>query len=164
MKNNTNLFVVLLAATSLTAIGCTGGKYEAVSGKVTANGEPVPNVRLVFTPKVVGDNHNPGPYSMGTTNEDGVFSLKTRNSEAGAVAGPHKVGFEWADVEFDTMSTLKEELSEVQGDAAKTAAIQKNIDDLTRKLKSRPKVDFRTVIEIEIPKGGTKSADFEIGK
>ena len=47
---------------------------------------------------------------------------------------------------------------------AKTAATQKNIDDLKQKLKSRPKVDFRTVIEFEIPKGGTNSADFEIGK
>ncbi|MFT5304207.1 MAG: hypothetical protein ACI87E_001671 [Mariniblastus sp.] len=164
MKNKTNLMVVLLAAISLLAIGCAESKYEAVSGKVTANGEPVPNVRLVFTPMVVGENHNPGPYSMGLTNEDGIFKLKTRYDEPGAVAGPHKVGFEWADVDFDSMSTLNEELGEVQGDAAKMAAVQRSIDELKQKLESRPKVDFRTVIEIEIPQGGTDSADFEIGK
>jgi len=164
MKDITKVFVTLLVATSLTAIGCGGGKYAAVSGKVTANGEPVPMVRLVFAPQVVGENHTPGPYSKGVTDENGNYTLTTRYDEPGAVPGPHKVGFEWADIEFDTMSTLQEQLAEVKGDAVKTAAVQKSIDEVKQKMQSRPKVNFGMVFEIEIPKEGTTSADFEIGK
>jgi len=161
MQKNTKLFVVLLAITSLTAMGC-GGKYPAVSGKITANGEPVANVRVVFTPVAVGGNYTPGPWSKGVTDENGIYTLKTRDNEQGAVAGPHKVGFEWDDIEFDSMGVLKDELAEAKGDAAKTAAAQKGIDDLKQKIQSRPKLDFNTVIEIEIPTEGTDSANFEL--
>ena len=164
MKNNPKLFFILVAVTSLTAIGCSGGDYVSVSGKVTNNGDPVPNVRVVFTPDAVGENHVPGPYSSGETDENGTFTLRTRYDEAGAVVGPHRVGFEWADIDFDAMSGLKDELGMDEGDPTETAAIQKRIEELKQKLKSRPKVNLNEVIEFEVPKGGTETADFEIGK
>jgi hypothetical protein len=112
----------------------------------------------------VGDNHTPGPYSKGVTDENGIFTLKTRYDEPGAVAGPHKVGFAWDDIEFDSMSTLKEELADSSGDAARTAAAQQGIDELKQKIQSRPKLDFRKVFGFEVPNEGTASADFELGE
>ena len=164
MKNIAKLFVVLLGVTSFTSMGCGGGKYPAVSGKVTANGEPVANVRVVFTPSASGDNHTPGPWSKGVSDENGIFSLKTRYGELGAVAGPHKVGFEWADIDFDSLSGLKRQLAEAKGDDARRADVKKMIGELKQKMKSRPKIDFLKVVAIDIPKEGTDSANFEIGK
>ena len=164
MKNIAKLFVVLLGVTSFTTMGCGGGKYPAVSGKVTADGKPVANVRVVFTPTASGNNHTPGPWSKGVSDENGIYSLKTRYGESGAVAGPHKVGFEWNDIDFDSLSGLKRQLAEAKGDDARTADIKEMIGELKQKIKSRPKIDFLKVVAINIPKEGTDSANFEIGK
>ena len=164
MKNITKLFVVLLGIIALSSMGCSGGKYPAVSGKITANGEPVANVLVVFTPVAVGDNHTPGPWSRGVSDENGIYSLKTRYDELGAVVGPHQVGFEWADIDFDAMSSLKRQRADAKGDAAQTADIKKKINDLRQEIKSRPKLDFLKVVAFEVPQNGTDSATFEIGK
>lgn len=159
----TRVFVLLLALTLISSFGC-GGKHSSVSGKVTVNGNPVPMVRVVFTPSAVGDNHTPGPYSLGVTDEEGRYTLKTRYGDRGAVAGPHKVGFEWADVEFDELPTLQKQLNGGEGDAEKNAALKNSIDEIKRKLASRPKFKVGQVFEINVPKTGMKNADFELGK
>ena len=80
------------------------------------------------------------------------FSINgTRYKESGAVAGPHKVGFEWADIEFDAMSGLKAELvvdlpcSPLVGVAAETDVTARDADVLKialMKSSDVPRVDF----------------------
>ena len=163
MRNINKLCSVMIVLASVTAIGCDG-KYPAVSGKVTSDGEPVPMVRVVFTPTAVGDNHIPGPYSVGVTDGGGNYTLKTRYKEQGAVAGPHKVGFEWADIEFDSMSGLKAELREGVADAARKAYLEKSIEEIKQKLSSRPKLRPNLIKTFDVPSEGTSSADFELAE
>lgn len=68
-------------------IGCGGApagpKLYAVQGKVTVEGEPLPNATVTFQPES-------GPIATGVTNASGEFTLKTGTAE-GAVAGTHRV-------------------------------------------------------------------------
>ena len=164
MQNSTKLFIGLLSIVSLTAMGCGQGKHPTVSGKVTAAGEPVAGVRVTFAPKAVGDNHTPGPYSTGVTDESGVYTLTTRYGEPGAVIAPHQVSFEWAKMEFDAMMMLRKELANAKGDEAKTAEIKKQIEELSQLKKSLPKVNIHQVDSFTVSAEGTDSANFEIGK
>ena len=99
MQNSTKLFIGLQTVVSLTAMGCGGEKYPAVSGKVTAAGAPVPSIRVTFAPQAARDNHRPEPFSTGTTDQSGVYTLTTRYGDSGAVVGPHQISFEWAKME-----------------------------------------------------------------
>ena len=163
MQSCIKLFIGLSCIVSLTLAGCGGAKYPTVSGKVTAAGEPVPNVRVTFAPKAVGDNNTPGPYSIGTTDQNGVYELTTRYKEPGAVVGPHKISFEWANRDFDEMKTLRRDLKNAEGDEAKRAEIQEQIKELRQTRKSLPKVDIDKIESFTVPAEGADNADFEIG-
>ena len=164
MQSCAKLFIGLSCIACLILTGCGSTKYPAVSGKITAEGEPVANVRVSFSPKAVGQNNTPGPYSIGTTDENGVYTLTTRYKEPGAVVGPHNVSFEWANRDFDEMKTLRRELANAKGDEAKEAKIRKDIRALKQKRRSLPKVDIDQVDTFSVTAEGTDAADFEIGR
>ena len=93
------------------------------------------------------------------------FSISgTRYKESGAVAGPHKVGFEWADIEFDAMSGLKAELVEGGADATRKAFLKKSIQEIKQKLASGPKLRPNLIKTFDVPSEGTSSADFELAE
>jgi len=121
--------------------GC-GGPYNtaSVSGRVTVNGKPLANVAVVFQPIATADNKDPGPGSTGVTDSDGRYSLTIvgRNSR-GAVIGKHKV-------RIMTMS-----------DATDSA------DDQPKRIKPAPRRGKReTMLEFEVPAGGTDAANFDL--
>lgn len=77
------------------AAGCSTGtelKFVPVSGRVTADGKPLANVRVMFRPI---DGENPGPTSVGDTDADGRYTLAVSSQQypgkKGAVAGNHSV-------------------------------------------------------------------------
>lgn len=76
-----------VAGLLVSVIGCGGApagpKLYAVKGKVTVEGQPLPNATVTFQPES-------GPVATGVTNASGEFTLKTGTSE-GAVAGTHRV-------------------------------------------------------------------------
>ena len=164
MQNSTALFIGLISIISLTLSGCGADQYPAVSGTITAAGKPVPNIRVTFAPQAVGNNITPGPFSTGVTDETGVFKLTTRYQEPGAVAGPHQISFEWANMDFDAMSSLRQELREAKGDETKTAKLEAEIAALKQKRKSLPKVNIHKVDSYTVPADGTDGANFDIGK
>ena len=156
MPINTKLFVVLLTVASLTMIGCGSSKYPEVSGIVTVGGQPTEKIRVVFIPQSVGDNHSPGPFSFGETDAEGRFTMRTRNNEPGAVVGPHKVGFHYADIsEQDYM---------LVGTNPKNERRKKRLEEIKQKLASRPKFSTSTSFSFEVPTEGTTSANFELEK
>src|SRR4030095_940997 len=57
--------------------GCKSHPYDvvAVSGVVTINGKPVKDVRVAFQPTDT-TKLNPGPGSIGVTDQDGRYTLK----------------------------------------------------------------------------------------
>jgi len=82
----------LVLALSLIA-GCSRSEQQAVpvSGVVTLDGKPVPNVLVVFSP-TRGELESPNicPSSSGVTDEEGRFELETLSGR-GAVVGEHVV-------------------------------------------------------------------------
>jgi hypothetical protein len=74
-------------------IGCTGApKTVPVSGRVTLDKKPLANATLQFVP-ASGSATNTQPSALGTTDEDGRYSLvlNTSDNTKGAVAGKYKV-------------------------------------------------------------------------
>ena len=157
MIKNIKLFVGLIAVVSLTAIGCgSSSKYPEVSGIVTVGGEPTPKVRVMFIPQSVGDNHTPGPFSSGETDADGRFTMRTRRDEPGAVVGPHKVGFHYAD--------LSQQDYMLVGTNPKNERRKKRLKEVEQILASRPKIRKDPSQKFDVPSGGTTNANFEIGE
>lgn len=154
---------IFLACVVLTGaclcVGC-GSQYPAVSGKVTYDGKPVSGVQLVFNP--IGESVDSGPISLSVTDEQGVFSLETRDGKSGAVAGQHKVGFDWSDIRAYTMRELERSLSEAKGIPEKEAEIKARIAEVKQKLASRPKLKAGLQTMFTVPEGGTDAANFEL--
>jgi hypothetical protein len=78
--------------------GCGGGpagpELGAVSGKVTLDGQPLPNATVVFQP----DN---GRASTATTDASGNYALQFSADEQGAVVGKHTVRILTYEAPFD---------------------------------------------------------------
>jgi hypothetical protein len=64
-------------------------KHAPVSGTVTMDGKPLPNVAVSFQP--IGDTMNPGAGSSARTNERGEYTLQVIGGGPGAVIGWHRV-------------------------------------------------------------------------
>ncbi len=83
-------FCVLAAAFGIA--GCSGGNAESlykVSGTVTYNGKPVPNVSVIFNPE--GDAGS-GRSGTAITDENGAFSsVTTHNPGDGVIPGKQTV-------------------------------------------------------------------------
>jgi hypothetical protein len=92
-------FVFLLTIAALTLSGCGGAGYGEVpvSGQVTYNGEPLAGVHVTFQP-VSTDESGFGPGSFGRTDQDGRFELRTVWPDApGAIPGEHRVTISYED-------------------------------------------------------------------
>jgi len=73
--------------------GCDGSKLETVpvSGVVTLDGKPMPNILVVFNPtRGTAEDRSLRPGSNGLTDEDGRFELEMIDGP-GAVPGEHVV-------------------------------------------------------------------------
>jgi len=82
--------LLVLTCALLPALGC-GQKLAPVSGKVTLDGKPLPNAKVVFQP-IPTSGVQAGPASAGETNEQGEYTLKLlRAGTPGAVVGEHRV-------------------------------------------------------------------------
>jgi hypothetical protein len=86
---------LVLAVVVVWAAGCDPRSYKtaAVSGRVTLDGKPLANATIQFYPLAGPDLTEPGPTSVGHTDESGRYTLTLSNgkSTAGAVVGKHKV-------------------------------------------------------------------------
>jgi hypothetical protein len=77
------------------AAGCSGSREMApVSGKVTLNGQPLADVRVMFQPVQAdaGNAEADAMGSFGTTDAQGLFVLYLSDcGEPGALVGEHRV-------------------------------------------------------------------------
>jgi hypothetical protein len=141
-----------LAALSLAVLiglglaGCGGADFDTVpvSGKVTLDGDPVADIRVLFQPTGTGQG-DPGPGSRGVTRADGRFTLETVDgSRRGAVPGTHRVTLVYVDP-----NAVDEESTE--GPEAEAAA--------ARVFKLPPKARDGSQ-KCTVPEEGTDAADF----
>lgn len=92
-------FQTVLVVGSLLIVGCGGPGIETVpvSGVVTLDGQPVPNVLVTFQPVARGAaESSSSPGSNGTTDSEGRYELKTPDG-SGAIVGEHIVTLVYKD-------------------------------------------------------------------
>jgi hypothetical protein len=134
--------IVVSAALVLSLAGCGGGSYVTapVSGQVLLDGRPLPNAMVMFVPEASAGAKDPVPSAVGTTGDDGRYSLVLQSGakKTGAVVGKHKV-----------MITLG-----AQGGAIETQRT------FHRQLPER--FNRKTVLECEVPAGGRNDANFDL--
>ena len=131
------------SAIAVAAVGCGGqGKVAHVSGIVTLNGKPAPDVAVTFQPVVVDGNNSPGPAAFGVTGSDGRYVAKLITGEAtGATVGKNQVRF------------------------SAYVPVDPNYEGPP---KTKPKVNIpsrywsESGIEFDVPPKGTSSADFQL--
>jgi hypothetical protein len=85
---------IAFSLTSAVALaGCTKSPYELapVQGRVTIDGVPLTQGKVMFAPTARGDNVNPGKPAFGAIGPDGHFTLTTFKEGDGAVVGVHWV-------------------------------------------------------------------------
>ncbi|MDZ7617134.1 MAG: carboxypeptidase-like regulatory domain-containing protein [Patescibacteria group bacterium] len=120
----------------LLAAGCGGSKFKqaAVSGQVTAKGQPVPEASVTFQPQ------GGGPGSYGQTDAQGRFSLRSvLDDSTGAVVGTHTV----------TITTAK--AASTQDDAG---------SGMTGEM--APERFRDGSVQFTVPPGGSDQANFEL--
>ena len=134
------------------AAGCgEKSNYAPVSGVVKLNGKPYPKAVVLFQPVGGKDNPNPGRGSMGVTDENGRFVLKSDDGTTGAVVGTHQV-------------KIRTEGPEMVGYDPEVGSP----DDAPGPEKGKPDPippDWRSLSDkhtFEVPPGGTDQANFEI--
>ena len=73
--------------------GCSGSEFPIVpvSGNVTFDGEPLVGAEVVFAPMETNESVFVGPASVGTTDDQGNYSLTTIKGTEGAVATKRRV-------------------------------------------------------------------------
>jgi hypothetical protein len=76
--------VLCLVASLFLLSGCNRGNLAPVEGVVTYKGAPLDKAGVLFKPEK-------GPIAVGTTDEQGHFTLMTAD-KVGALIGEHRVG------------------------------------------------------------------------
>jgi hypothetical protein len=124
----------------LLPVGCGKSNYAPVSGRITVNGQPLANAAVLFSPVPAQGSSSAGLGSGATTDSDGRYTLLiTGTTTKGAVIGKHKV-----------QVTLIDD--------------RDSADDSPHKFKQLPPKysGKNTVLEYDVPPGGSTSADFDL--
>ena len=134
--------VYLAAAGMVLVVGCGGGSDNLsvvpVSGKITWNGQPLPNAAVVYLP---GQSLKNAPTALAKTDQSGAYALKlSTTDQSGAVPGAYRVRIRRAPTAIATATNT---------DAGVPGAAAADADLL-------PEQTF------EVPKEGTSSANFDI--
>jgi hypothetical protein len=82
---------VILGVVFVLVSGCGSAKFAPVSGRVTLNGKPLPNAFVTFNPTPKAGSVEAGPSAIGTTDEDGRYTLRVSSTQPGALVGMNRV-------------------------------------------------------------------------
>jgi hypothetical protein len=130
----------LITLLALLAAGGCGSEFDVVpvSGRVTLDGEPLPECAVLFQPIAPPGKVNAGPGSTATTDADGRYTLTTVfEGRKGAVVGEHRVILSTGrDIDESDMATIVGE------------RVPARYQDGS--------------LTITVPAGGTDQADFEL--
>jgi hypothetical protein len=132
---------LLVLALALGVFGCGADNIAPVSGRITIDGEPAPNVRVTFQPMGSTDNPEPGAGSYGFTDDDGRYELKMVGSNrSGAIIGKHHV-------QLKSSNGPSDEFPNAPPKPAKMIPKEYNKE---------------SKLEFDVPKGGSKTADWDV--
>jgi hypothetical protein len=126
------------------ALGCGSRPIVPVSGKVTLNGKPLANAMVAFNPIPKEGSSEAGPGSVGTTDENGAFTLKVSPDRKGALVGRHRVA-----ISATNPPTGGGDARLPRGGRALRNTIPSRYNE-------------QSELTLEVPSGGTDRADFEL--
>ena len=171
-------FCALVSAVLLLS-GCLQGsiEYAPVKGRITLDGEPVPDAKIMFIPtKQRNEKRISLPYSFGFTDKDGNYTLKTEKQQKGAVVGSHiviistayapkeKTAEKTADGD-NTKEETKEKDAETQSDDKQPEPPAENENSTDEKSKPEtipPRYNIRSELMFEVKRGTGNQADFRL--
>jgi len=159
--------IISVCCTLALAVGCGSG-HPAVSGKVTANGQPVEGMKVIFSPVSTTENPFPGPYAQSTTDSEGVYSLVTRDGDTGATKGENIVQlYSTKGLELDFMeSQVAASFGMAGGDrnhpSWQTAVEMKEKVDALKSMETGDRMSATVTTKFTVPDEGTDSANFEL--
>lgn len=137
----------LLAGFSIAVLtlGCSRGpEYVPVSGQVTLDGKPLAGAVVIFQPVARSADDAGGFGSSGKTDSDGRYTLRVAgpSDNPGALVGNHRVSI-----------------------TTRTSESPPGSDEI-KPLKGGERVPARfnseSILTLEVPPGGTTSADFTL--
>jgi hypothetical protein len=161
-------FLLLLVIST----GCGGPKLAPVSGIVTAGGDPVNGVKVVFYPKPTDDNPVPGPYASGVTDSQGKFTLVSRGGRNGACLGINQVGFQLLGASKSELQGAQSALRLLKGNPRDNKDSIAEIENKIKEIKNI-QTQFSMIdpgyisgrkIEVEIPSGGLENCELDVSK
>ncbi|MBQ9874241.1 MAG: hypothetical protein IJM30_07240 [Thermoguttaceae bacterium] len=134
------LFLASILISAAMCAGC-GPRVVDVSGKIVVDGVPAENIRVVF--QSASEALEVPPVAIGLTDQNGEYSLSlAEKKKKGAVPGPYVVYLTWRDPDAEE--------NPIEG---QTVAKEPPY-------KLPPRANSGE-LRFDVPKGGTKEADFE---
>jgi hypothetical protein len=134
---------LLLGLVAVLALGC-GKRFAPVAGTVTLNGKPLANATVSFQPIAPQGITDPGPGSVGKTNEKGEYTLEASTGQKGALVGRHRV----------MITLLRPEVGEGDQRPPRGGWPMANKVPL--------RYNDQSELEIEVPSGGKADANFPL--
>jgi hypothetical protein len=116
-------------------LGCQKGAGNvSVSGRITKDGQALPNAHVTFRQQDASGNPNPATEAAAETDAEGRYTLKrVQGGASGAVPGEYRV--------------------EIQVIERTAQGVRKLIP---------PKYNEQSELKFTVPSGGTKEADFDV--
>jgi hypothetical protein len=140
----------MLGVAVLLAMGCGGSKkFAPVSGTVTLDGKPLVKAEVSFQPIAAPGSIEAGVGSVGITDEQGHYALKTPTGEKGAVPGKHQVRISL----YQAVQERDERAAPVRRGGPRKENKENTIPE---------EYNEKTKLEFTVPAGGSDKADFEL--
>jgi hypothetical protein len=135
---------LLLGLAVVLALGCASKRFAPVSGKVTLDGNPLPNATVSFQPIGLQVSGEAAPGSLGKTNEKGEYTLEAVDGKNGAWVGNHRVQISALNAEVGEADTRPPRGGWPMGD------------------KVPAKYNTKSELTFEVPREGTRDANFDL--
>jgi hypothetical protein len=137
---------VLFAVLTLATAGCRpADEFAPVNGRLRIRGEPAANVLVVFTPESTADHV--APRSVGVTEDDGRYTLRSEQNRAGAVVGRHRVTLE----DMNVYAVERSERPPTASNPTPTSRLTKEYSAVTTTPLERRVVAGPQEIDLDVP-------------
>ncbi|TWT57793.1 hypothetical protein KOR42_11600 [Thalassoglobus neptunius] len=143
------ILLCLMLIAPLAGCGGSDNDLQRVTGKITLDGQPLPDAFVVFAPK------ESGTTSYGRTDAEGVYEMMFSDDEKGAWVGENVVRISTGDVSMGSSAGAKEKVpavynvsSTLTADVAATGTNEFDFD-----LKS----DAGRIVESDLARDGDES-------
>lgn len=153
-------------ALMLLLAGCGGSEFEmvSVSGTITLDGEPLEGAEVVFAPMEIKKQAIVGPASIGLTDANGKYSLKTTKGVEGAMVTNHTVAVSFGEIDEAAISAAVDKVVEANlsmPEAQVKALERKTRREMSPKKKIPESYNRKSILKIEITEP-TQDADFDL--